>query len=67
MEGNYDSKNNEVKIYFEPSTIETIDDAMFRYIESLNLFTQTNNGYRRVPVIWGGSERGFQSKREQEI
>jgi hypothetical protein len=67
MADNYDNKTNEIKIFFEPSTIETIDDAMFRYIESLNLFTKTNNGYKKVPVIWGGSERGFQSKRELEI
>jgi len=67
MAVDYDKEKNLLKLYFEPSTIETIDAAMLKYVQKLNLFTETNEGYKRVPVIWAGSERGFQSKRESEI
>ena len=52
------------KIYFEPSTIESIDTAVYEYITELNLFTDTNEGFLKVPVMWGTSERSFLSKKE---
>ena len=67
MAAEYDRKRNMLKLYFNPSTIETIDAAMLRYVQELNLFASTNKGWKKVPVIWAGSERGFQSKREVEI
>ena len=57
----------EVKIPFAPSTIETIDGAMVDYVKGQNLFTVTNEGYKKVPVVWTAPERAFQSKVGSEI
>ena len=50
------------KKHFEPSTIENIDRSVLSYVESLNLFTDTNQGFSKVPVLWGTSERSFMTK-----
>ena len=55
------------KLHFEASTIETIDRAMLNYIKELNLYTDTNQGWRQVPVIWGSAERSFQTKNDKGI
>jgi len=55
------------KLHFEASTIETIDRAMLNYVKSLNLYTDTNKGWRKVPVVWGSAERSFQSKNDKDI
>ena len=55
------------KIHFEPSTVETIDKSMLNYIKSLDLFSNTNEGWRKVPVVWGTAERAFQTKNNKEI
>ena len=57
----------EEKIYFEPSTIENIDRSVLLFVEKLNLFTDTNEGFRKVPVMWGTSERSFLSKNDKEL
>jgi len=49
---------------FQPSTIETIDMAMYKYITGLNLHTSTNQGFKPVPIIWVGAERTFQIKND---
>ena len=52
----------------EPSTIETIDLGMYRYVdETLNLNTTTNEGFMKTPVIWLGTDRLFQVKNNKEI
>ena len=55
------------KVYFEPSTIETIDMSVLKYLKDLNLFADTNEGWREVPVIWGTAERSFQTKNNKDI
>ena len=55
------------KIYFEPSTIENIDRSVLNFIKKLNLFTETNEGFREVPVMWGTSERSFLSKKDENV
>ena len=45
-----------------PSTIETIDGAFLEYVEGLNLFCNTINGFEKVPVIWVLGERAHQIK-----
>ena len=56
------------KIPFPPSTIQNIDSAMMEYmLETLSIFTSTNKGWSKVPVLWSSAERAFQSKRGQEI
>ena len=50
-----------------PSTLETIDIAMYNYVdEYLNLFTTTNEDRKKVPVIWSSAERAFQVKNDPE-
>jgi hypothetical protein len=54
------------EIIFEPSTIETIDMGLYNWVDNvLNLSTITNDGYKKVPVIWLGAERSFQIKKDQ--
>ena len=55
------------RLFFNPSTLETIDKSVFNYLESLNLFSTTNKGWNKVPVVWSTAERSFQAKREEEI
>jgi len=53
---------------FQPSTIETIDRALFDYIdEELDIFCSTNKGFKKVPFIWAGAERAFQIKHDREL
>tara|TARA_R100001443_G_C3351816_1_gene177027 strand:+ start:1014 stop:1853 length:840 start_codon:yes stop_codon:yes gene_type:complete len=56
-----------VKEYiFEPSTIETIDSGLYNWVDNtLSLCTTTNEGWKKVPVIWLGAERAFQVKKDQ--
>ena len=49
---------------FQPSTIETIDEAMFKYVQNLNLHARTDKGYIPVPIIWVGAERTYQIKHD---
>jgi hypothetical protein len=62
METNEPSINN-----FSPSTIETIDGAFLNYVEGLNLFCNTINGWEKIPVIWSSAERAYQIKNNKEI
>jgi hypothetical protein len=44
----------------EPSTLETIDFALFDFInDKMNNSSTTNEGWKKVPVIWVSSERAF--------
>lgn len=52
----------------EHSTIENIDLAMYKWLDSqLNLFTTTNNGFKKVPVVWIIGERAYQSKNNPDL
>ena len=52
----------------EPSTIETIDRGIYRWVdETLDLSTNSNDGFKKVPVVWLGSERAFQIKNNKEL
>ena len=55
------------KIHFEPSTIETIDKSVLNYMEKLNLFSDSNEGWKKVPIIWASAERAYQIKKNKEI
>lgn len=52
---------------FQPSSIETIDAAFLEYVEGLNLFCTTINGFEKIPVIWSSAERAYQIKNNREI
>jgi len=65
--GNSKKKTTSVVTY-EPSTIETVDMAMFEWLnEEMDLHTTTNRGFKKVPVIWVSAERAYQSKRSKEM
>ena len=52
----------------KPSTFETIDAAMLEWINDvLDVRTKTNEGFKKVPVIWLTSERAFQIKQNKEL
>ena len=56
------------EIEFMPSSLETIDKAMLKFIdEDLNLFTTTNDGFKKTPVLWVTAERAFQIKNNKDL
>jgi hypothetical protein len=60
------SKLQEIELM--PSSLETIDKAMIRFVdEELNLFTTTNDGFKKVPVLWVTAERAFQIKHNKDL
>jgi len=63
------TKKEEVSVVtYEPSTIETVDVAMFEWLnEEMDLHALTNRGFKKVPVIWVSAERAYQSKRSKEM
>ena len=53
--------------HIAPSSIETIDRALFTWIrEEMDVFCTTNNGWKKVPVLWSTAERAKQSKAARE-
>jgi len=56
------------EISFMPSTLETIDRAIFEHIDDkLNVHCTTNKGFKKVPFIWVGAERAYQIKHNREL
>jgi len=50
----------------QPSTIETIDLALYDLIDKqFDLNTNTNSGFKKVPVLWISPERSFHIKEKQ--
>ena len=53
--------------HIAPSSIETIDKALYNWIEEeMNVFCTTNKGWQKVPVLWSTAERARQSKAARE-
>ena len=51
-----------------PSTLETIDMALYTWLdETLNIFATRNDGWRKVPIVWLTQERAFQIKDNREM
>jgi len=58
----------ENELAIQPSTLETIDTGLFRYVdEQLNLHSRTNAGYKKTPIVWLGAERSYQIKHNKEL
>tara|TARA_Y100000034_G_scaffold18084_1_gene19946 strand:- start:515 stop:1456 length:942 start_codon:yes stop_codon:yes gene_type:complete len=56
------------EIEFMASTLETVDYAVFDYLnERINLFTTSNSGFKKVPIIWASAERSFQIKGNKDL
>ena len=52
----------------KPCTIETIDTGFVEHLENeFNIHVFTNSGFRKVPIIWVGAERAFQTKNDASI
>jgi len=61
---NADNMLREVNIM--PSTVETVDRAFFDYVNNkLNISSNTNKGFEKVPVFWVSAERAHQIKRDK--
>lgn len=51
-----------------PSTIETIDLAMYDWLnKELDLHATTNKGWKKTPVIWVSPERSFAIKSNRDL
>jgi hypothetical protein len=61
-------EENVKEVSFEPSTIETIDAALTEYVDqALNIFCTTNEGWKKVPIVWTSAERSYQIKNKKEL
>ena len=50
----------------KPSTFETIDSAVFDWVDNvLDLHATTNEGWKKVPVLWLTTERAAQRERRR--
>lgn len=66
--GNEEVAGKLQEIEFQPSTLETIDGAMLKFIdEELDLSVYSNNGFKKVPVQWVTAERAFQLKHDKDL
>ncbi len=59
------SKVQEIEI--QPSTMENIDVALYDFIEKMDIYSSTNKGFKKVPVIWTSAERSFQIKNNKDL
>ena len=61
--------NQEVRdITMMPSSIETIDYALFNWMdEEVNPFSTTNQGWEKVDIRWVSGERSWQIKADRDI
>ena len=75
-DNDYDRSYTEIKdadgklkeIIFMPSTIETIDQAFFNWVDvTINPSATTNKGFKKVPVIWISAERAHQIKNDKDL
>ena len=56
------------EITFMPSTIETIDFSLNDWLEEeLGIFCTTNEGWKKVPLVWSMPERSFQIKDNKDL
>jgi len=56
------------EITFLDSTIETIDYALYDYInEKYDIHANTNKGWKKVPIIWATAERAYQIKHNKDL
>jgi len=56
------------EIPFQASTLENIDAAFYDWVnDRLNIFSETNKGFKKVSVIWVSAERAYQIKRDKGL
>jgi len=49
------------------STIETIDGAIWDYLQALNIHVIGNQGFKKIPIIWASAERSYQIKHNKDL
>ena len=55
-------------IPFKASTIETIDFSVHDWLnDRMDIFCETNKGFRKVPVLWVAGERAHQIKSNKDL
>lgn len=60
--------NQEKQAIMFPSTLETVDMAFYNFVnDKINAFATTNEGFKKVPIIWITAERAFQIKNDKDI
>lgn len=66
---NTKNEQSTIELFVTPSTLETVDRAIFEFIdEELNIhFTKADQKVGKVPVIWNSAERAFQIKNDKEL
>lgn len=56
------------EMILKPSNQETVDYAVLRWIdETLNIHSETNSGFKKVPIIWLTAERAHLVKSSREL
>lgn len=56
------------EIPFLPSTMETVDYAIYDWLnEEMSLHTTTNEGRKKVPIVWATAERAVQSREDFKL
>jgi hypothetical protein len=61
-------KEGDGKFPLDPSKIENIDLAVYKWLdENMDLYATTNRGRTKTPVIWVSGERSFQIKNKKEL
>ena len=66
--GDKDVSKKLQEIEFMPSSLETIDGAMLDFIDDeINISVTTNDGFKKVPVLWVTAERAYQIKHNKEL
>jgi len=56
------------EVTLQPSGLETIDRAMWNFVDvELDLYLESNEGFKKVPVLWTTAERAFQTKDNKEL
>ena len=59
---------NEEVVTFDPSSLETIDRAVYKFVnETINAHATTNKGFSKTPVLWLGTERPYQIKNNKSL
>ena len=61
-----ESKLQEIELY--SSTIEDIDQSVLKFVnERLNISVDSNEGFKKVTVLWATAERAFQIKHNKDL
>ena len=61
-------KTGSKEMVIKPSTLETIDAAMLEWVDKeLDIYTTTNEGWKKIPVRFVSPERAFITKNDKEL